>query len=71
MAEVVRKHPNYLPRVENINAHHHGAFDAEKDTLKKTVADMVTAASYYKNWERELKTPGVALVLGEKWPETS
>jgi hypothetical protein len=73
MLEVRRIHPNYLPQVEKSYADKHGALpiEIEIDKLRKTVADMVNDASHYNNWEKELGTQGVALVLGNVWAETS
>lgn len=71
MAEVRRKHPSYLPHVDSAYKERYGAPAIDADTLKKRVADMVTAAGHYRNWEKELGTQGVALVLGNSWPESS
>jgi hypothetical protein len=71
IAEVRRKHPNYLPDVDSAFKERYGAPVIDADTLKKTVADMVTTAGHYKNWEKELGTQGVALVLGNFWYESS
>jgi len=47
----------------------------DTEMLKKTVAGMVAAAGHYLNWEKELGDrdgySGLALVLGNKWAESS
>lgn len=71
MLEVLKINPNYLPQVGSIDAAKCGEIPMELGTLRKTVADMVTDASHYNNWEKALGTKGVALVLGNIWAETS
>lgn len=71
IAEARRRHPTYLPQVSGDQEAEGGGLITDVDTLKRTVDTMVTAASYYKNWEKVLGTHGVALVLGAVAPETS
>ena len=72
VAIVRANYPHYLPQVESNNGHQSGKSPVDLETLKATVANMVHAASHYKNWEKALQVPGgVALVLGNKWKESS
>lgn len=71
MAEVRKKYPRYLPKIDNAFEAQYGAPPIDAETLKKTVDVMVTAAGHYRNWENQLGTAGVALVLGHVWDESS
>ena len=70
MAEVRKRYPNYLPKIEKACTRSWEAPIVEPDALEKTVVKMVTEAGYYKNWEKALETQGVALVLGNIWGES-
>lgn len=72
IAEVRRRRPDYLPQVPNTNVQREGAPVIDADALDKIVTDMTIAAGHYKNWEKELGVRGgIALVLGNRWPESS
>ena len=70
MAEVRRRCSDYLPPIEKARTKHSNAPVVKPGQLEEDVLNMVTMASHYKNWERALGTPGVALVLGNIEGET-